>query len=937
MSFDPGGGDRKIEAAQRMASEPMIILSDESQRVSDQTARGMNIKAGKAVAESIRTTLGPKGLDKMLVDSEGSVLITNDGVTILDQMDIDHPAADMVVEVAETQSEKIGDGTTSAIVEAGELLSQAEELIDQDLHPSTIAKGFRLASEKAREILKDEGVTISGEDRETLIQVAETAMVGKGVKSSENLLADLVVDSVLSVVVNGKIDTDNVSIVKSVGGSVAESELIRGVIVDKQRIEEGMPRSVDNANIALFDGAIEMKETKVDTEVSATDPDQLQSFVDQEEARVREMVDQIVDVGVDVIFIGGGIHELAQRYLAQEGILAVDQTPSDDLGQLSRATGAKTIGNLDDIKVDELGFARSVAQKDIGGEERIIVEDGGEAQSVTLLARGGTEDVVDELRRAIDDALAAVVTTLLDGKVLPGGGAIESELALRLREYSDSVAGREQLAVEAFGDALEVIPRTIAENAGVDPVDSLVNLRSRHADGDLGAGLNAYTGDVVDMQEEGVVEPLRVKTQAIQSATEAAILILRIDDVIAAGSLAGGKESPESTDTTVGVDQVTSTWSATGVSGKISDDISIGNLFLDTESEDSATVAHTTSGGFDTPRIKQTSEERPSSVDTPSWIPANKPLPLYLSWEGELKEIRLLDINDFDIWKFSPEDAELVRESGDRATIFVEGIGSSDTLSVSLKPRRIPETGIKKQIPIILEYSSGSIIQKEAEVEILRPKVDVDITDRITTETKSRGIDIELRNTGQLRAELDIIAKATGERVEVKSGLGDKLVKGLLNIGIHDIEIESPASQKEVDQSDRKFAKRCCRDVIDKISEGMEPPSGYSSDDLDMLSDNLEKMINRGYFAPLQRFLEDIKLTYLTSTANRTVDENMQLSSEIQAIEVPEEAREISVNIIYNNMGAEYDPVEHQITIDPDVELDGIERFPVNIRSGGES
>ncbi|WP_460562919.1 thermosome subunit alpha [Halorubrum pallidum] len=518
----------------------MIVLSEESQRTSGKDAQNMNITAGKAVAESVRTTLGPKGMDKMLVDSGGSVVVTNDGVTILKEMDIDHPAANMIVEVSETQEEEVGDGTTSAVVVAGELLDQAEELLDQDIHATTLAQGYRQAAEKAKEILEEEAIDVSADDYDTLVEIAETAMTGKGAENSKDLLAELVVDAVLAVQDDDGIDTENVSVEKVVGSSIDQSELVEGVIVDKERVDENMPFAVEDADVALFDGAIEVKETEIDAEVNVTDPDQLQQFLDQEEEQLREMVDHLKGIGADVVFVGDGIDDMAQHYLAQEGILAVRRAKSGDLKRLARATGGRVVSNLDDIESDDLGFAGSVAQKDIGGDERIFVEDVEEAKSVTLILRGGTEHVVDEVERAIEDSLGVVRTTLLDGQVLPGGGAPEAELALQLRDFADSVGGREQLAVEAFADALEVVPRTLAENAGLDPIDSLVDLRARHDGGEFGAGLDAYTGDVIDMEAEGVVEPLRVKTQAIESATEAAVMILRIDDVIAAGDLKGG-------------------------------------------------------------------------------------------------------------------------------------------------------------------------------------------------------------------------------------------------------------------------------------------------------------------------------------------------------------------------------------------------------------
>ncbi|AHG02597.1 thermosome subunit [Halobacterium sp. DL1] len=527
--------------AQQMGNQPLIVLSEDSQRTSGKDAQSMNITAGKAVAEAVRTTLGPKGMDKMLVDSTGEVVVTNDGVTILKEMDIEHPAANMIVEVAETQETEVGDGTTSAVVVSGELLSEAEDLLEQDIHATTLAQGYRQAAEQAKEFLEDAAIDVSADDTETLKKIAATAMTGKGAENAKDVLSSLVVSAVQSVADDDSVDTDNVKVEKVTGGAIENSELIEGVIVDKTRVSENMPFGVDDANIALVDDGLEIQETEIDTEVNVTDPDQLQQFLDQEEEQLKAMVDSLAEVGANVVFVDGGIDDMAQHYLAKEGILAVRRVKSDDFTRLSRATGANPVSNVKEIDADDLGDAGSVAQKDIGGDERIFVEDVEEAKSVTLVLRGGTEHVVDEVERAIEDALGVVRVTLEDGQVLPGGGAPETELAMQLRDFADSVGGREQLAVEAFADALEVIPRTLAENAGHDPIDSLVDLRSQHDGGDKAAGLDAYTGDVVNMTDDGVVEPLRVKTQAIESATEAAVMILRIDDVIAAGDLVGGQ------------------------------------------------------------------------------------------------------------------------------------------------------------------------------------------------------------------------------------------------------------------------------------------------------------------------------------------------------------------------------------------------------------
>ncbi len=533
--------------SQQMGNQPLIVLSEESQRTSGKDAQSMNVTAGKAVAESVRTTLGPKGMDKMLVDSSGSVVVTNDGVTILDEMDIEHPAANMVVEVAQTQEDEVGDGTTTAVVIAGELLSKAEELLDQDIHATILAQGYRQAAEEAKAALEETAIDVDTDDTETLEGVARTAMTGKGAESAKDQLASLIVQAVRSVADEETVDTDNVQVETVVGGSIDESELVEGVIVGKERVHDNMPQLKQDANIALLDTGIEVPETELDTEVNVTDPDQLQQFLDQEEEQLREMVDQIIDAGADVVISQKGIDDMAQHYLAEEGILAVRRAKNSDTQALARATGGRVVSNIEDITEGDLGFAGTVAERELGGDEKLFVEDVDDARAVSLVLRGGTEHVVDEVERAIEDALGVVASTLDDGKVLTGGGAPETALSLRLRDFADSVGGREQLAVEAFADAIDVVPRTLAENAGLDPIDSLVELRSQHDAGNTTVGLDADAGTVGDLEGEAV-EPLSVKTQAIESATEAAVMLLRIDDVIAAGDLKGGSGDDDGDD-----------------------------------------------------------------------------------------------------------------------------------------------------------------------------------------------------------------------------------------------------------------------------------------------------------------------------------------------------------------------------------------------------
>ena len=529
-----------------MQGQPMIILGEDSQRVKDRDAQEYNISAAKAVAEAVRSTLGPKGMDKMLVDSMGDVTITNDGVTILKEMDIDNPTAEMIIEVAETQEDEAGDGTTTAVAIAGELLKNAEDLIEQDIHPTAVIKGYNMASEYARDQVDEIAERVEPDDEEILKKVAETSMTGKGAELNKDVLSDLVVGAVQGVTVEADdgshvVDLENVNIETQTGRTAGDSELLNGAVVDKDPVHDDMPKAAEDANILLLNEAIEVEETNADTNVSIDSPDQLQQFLDQEEEQLKAKVEQIVDSGADVVFCQKGIDDLAQHYLAKEGILAVRRTKKSDIKFLQNVVGGTVVSDLDSLSADDLGFG-TVSRDD--ADDLFYVE-GDDAHGVTLLLRGSTDHVVDELERGITDALDVVAQTVSDGRVLAGGGAIEVELASRLRDYADSVSGREQLAVEAFADSLELVPRVLAENAGLDSIDTLVDLRAAHEDGRARAGLNVFTGDVEDTFESGVVEPAHAKEQALSSATEAANLVLKIDDIIAAGDLSTAGDDDE--------------------------------------------------------------------------------------------------------------------------------------------------------------------------------------------------------------------------------------------------------------------------------------------------------------------------------------------------------------------------------------------------------
>lgn len=527
--------------AGQFGGTPIYILREGSRRTAGRDAQRSNIMAAKAVSGAVRTTLGPKGMDKMLVDTLGDVVITNDGVTILKEMDIEHPAAKMMVEIAKTQDQEVGDGTTTAVVLAGELLKQAEGLLEEEIHPTVIAAGYRAAAEKSMEILKGLAVTASAEDEDLLRKIAVTAMTGKGSQSARDELAVMAVEAVRSVVdEDGTVDTDNITVEKKVGGGITDSVLVRGVVIDKERLQPSMPKSVTDARIALINAAVEIEKTEIDAKIQITSPNQLQAFLDQEETTLKGMVDNIVASGANVLFVQKGIDDLAQHFLARAGIYTVRRVKKSDMEKLARATGGKVITSIHDIDKDDLGRAGLVEERKVSDEKMTFVEGCENPKSVSIILRGGTEHVVDELDRAMEDALRVVGVALEDKLLVPGGGAPEVDLALRLRAFASTVGGREQLAIESFADAMEIIPKTLAENAGLDQIDSLMALRSAHETGMKNSGLNMETGEPVDMLKQGVLEPIRVKTQAINSATEAAVMILRIDDVIASKSGPGG-------------------------------------------------------------------------------------------------------------------------------------------------------------------------------------------------------------------------------------------------------------------------------------------------------------------------------------------------------------------------------------------------------------
>jgi thermosome len=531
---------------------PIFILKEGTKREKGKGAQFNNISAARAIADSVRSTLGPRGMDKMLVDSMGDVVITNDGVTILKEIDVEHPAAKMLVEVAKTQDEECGDGTTTAVILAGELLKKAEALIEQNVHPTVISGGYRAAAAKAREILEDVAIPVTADDKETLMDIARTAMISKSVSASRDLLADVAVKAVSAVIEkkDGKwfVDDDNIQIVKKQGGSMDDTKMIAGIIVDKEAVHPAMPKRVEKAKIALVDSALEVKKTEIDAKIEITDPSQLHAFLDEEENMLKKMVDFVRKSGANVLFCQKGIDDLAQHYLAKEKIYAVRRVKKSDMEKLAKATGANLVTKLDDLKADDLGDAALIEEKKIADDRMTFVTGCKNPKAVSVLIRGGTEHVVDEIDRSLHDAISVVSVAIEDGKLVTGGGSTASELALRLRDYAASVGGREQIAIDAFASAMEVVPTALSENAGLDPIDVLIEMRQAHKSGKKYAGINVFTGKVVNMRKEKVLEPIRVGRQAIISATDAAVMILRIDDVIASKGGDKGGRGPKGPD-----------------------------------------------------------------------------------------------------------------------------------------------------------------------------------------------------------------------------------------------------------------------------------------------------------------------------------------------------------------------------------------------------
>ena len=537
-----------MASIQQGPNGPVLVLKESALQQKGKDAQQNNIAAAKLVADLVKSSLGPRGLDKMLVDSLGDVTITNDGATILKEIDVQHPAAKMIVEISKTVDNEVGDGTTSSVVFGGTLLARAEDLLKKDVHSSVIIEGFQVAAEKTLEIYSELSKKIKPDDRESLIKIATTSMQSKLISEDSDILSKIVVDAILSIVTKKgedyAVDLENIKVEKKSGGSIQDTQIVKGIVLDKEIVHSGMPTKIEKAKIALINSALEIEKTEMSSEIRITDPTQMQMFLEEENRMLKTMVDKLHDIGTNVLICQKGIDDIAQHYLAKHGIMAIRRVKESDMIKLSKATGGRVIASLDDLTEKDLGSADLAQQKKVESDKWVFIEGCKHPQSVTMLIRGGSQRVIDEVDRSIHDSLMVVKDVIEKPEIVAGGGAPESYAASQLKDWADNFDGREQLAIKKYAEALEIIPLTIAENAGMDPIDTMANLRAKQNQGRKWTGIDARNTKIADMLAIDVVEPIVVKEQIIKSATEAACMILRIDDVIATSGAPGGGGMP---------------------------------------------------------------------------------------------------------------------------------------------------------------------------------------------------------------------------------------------------------------------------------------------------------------------------------------------------------------------------------------------------------
>jgi len=537
-----------MASIQQGPNGPVLVLKESALQQKGKDAQDNNIAAAKLVADLVKSSLGPRGLDKMLVDSLGDVTITNDGATILKEIDVQHPAAKMIVEISKTVDNEVGDGTTSSVVFGGTLLARAQDLLKKDVHSSIIVDGFQAAADKTLEIYSELSKKIKPDDRESLLKIATTSMQSKLISEDSGVLSKIVVDSILSIATKKDeeytVDLENIKVEKKTGGSITDTQIVKGIVLDKEIVHSGMPTKIEKAKIALVNSALEIEKTEMSSEIRITDPTQMQMFLEEENRMLKTMVDKLHDIGTNVLICQKGIDDIAQHFLAKHGIMAVRRVKESDMIKLAKATGGRVISNLDDLTEHDLGTADLAQQKKVESDKWVFIEGCKHPQSVTMLIRGGSQRVIDEVDRSIHDSLMVVKDVIEKPEIVAGGGAPEAFAASQLKDWADNFDGREQLAIKKYAEALEIIPLTIAENAGMDPIDTMATLRAKQNQGQKWTGIDARNTKISDMLSIDVVEPIAVKEQIIKSATEAACMILRIDDVIATSGAPGGGGMP---------------------------------------------------------------------------------------------------------------------------------------------------------------------------------------------------------------------------------------------------------------------------------------------------------------------------------------------------------------------------------------------------------
>jgi chaperonin GroEL (HSP60 family) len=908
----------------------MSIVSKSSSRLKDRDAQSMNIMAGKAVAEAVRTTLGPKGMDKMLVDPDGSVLVTNDGASVLHEMDLEHPTAQMIREVTQSQAETVGNGTTSAAILVGSLLEQAEFLLDQDVHATVISDGYKKAATKATDILEATATEPNAEINH-LRNVATTALTGKGTGHATDQLADIVVSGVLTTTSDGHVNTANIAIETVKGGSVAASTILDGVLLEAPADRPPAAHDLDSARVALIDG--DVAPSGFDGEYTVSDPATFKRILDHNGESRRALVTTLVEMGVDVLLSTGEIDTEIHGPLVDQGVTCLEEVGAQQFSRVATATGADVVPQAKALTAEELGGASGVSVRAFGERDRLVIEGGADRGIATVLLRGGTDHVVDEVERAVRDAIAVVAQILVDGRILPGGGATEVAIAGQLREYADSVAGREQLAIEAFADALEAIPRTLAENAGLDPIDALVRLRTEHATGNTGAGIDAHAGAVADVWEQSVVEPLRVHAHAIQSATEAAILILRVDDVIAAGDLAGGKEGPEQASTSGFADDTTSAAMAVPepISGPVAGAFAaVSAQEVVNRDESIFTQLGTESRPGNNGDTRHRTEETIDAVSAPSWVPPQQRFPLRLRWTGNVEAVNIHDADSFEVVEVVGEDPGLTTAGG-RTKIAVDELDDYWTLLVYLRTTDVPAKSTAISLPVFFEFESGTTRSTEVQLDVLRAALDAEMTSQLSTQNREKGVDISLKNTGALKALVDVEAVVDGEPAAIPGGGAWNLLQGFLNIGLHRFDATKLDPVDKLDAQERALLERACEDVIALISDDVPPPEPYSRDGLRDLREALETMLDREQFTPLEPHLDDVRLAYLVETAAVHPDESVEFTSVVDGIDVPQSTTEIDIVVRYEDPnGTTYEPIHHTVSLDDMTERAGV--LPVNLR-----